>query len=470
MKSKSFYIITDSHYLSKKHWVEGVPFTRRIREDSIAINHTPEILDAYLDAVIADKDTDTVLFLGDNVDNGDMTSHYEFRERLEKLTAAGKKVYMLYATHDYIGAGDDECCFQKPRRFTETGTEPVDFMRKAQLPEFYFDYTRKNAYSVHKESGSYCVKLADNLVMIFIIDNGNGRSYCGLFDDGLEWLEAEIKSAQKSGMTVMLCTHHPVLPPWKIYEKVAPHEMFGSYKKLWDIMCRCNVRLIFTGHTHVQSIQKHTDKNGNWFYAVSTIALAHCFGKMRKVTVDCDTGKCEIISIQKDIEKAVGTTREELYKQNFSGIWETLLPLAHSDYKQFIEQSDGYIKKPNIPKKYRFIIKPVSRQLDKISLYKAAGLAGVKRKLTDSEKEYAKNNYVKTTLFEILRHFFSGNAPFTPDTLEYRIATGITHRIDRLNIKKLKNYLSELTVTDVAEDFLYNDRTGDDDSISINMK
>ena len=70
-----FYLITDSHYVSKKNWVEGKPFTFRERSDQILLKATPEILDGYIELIIADDETDTVLFLGDNINNCD-TRHY----------------------------------------------------------------------------------------------------------------------------------------------------------------------------------------------------------------------------------------------------------------------------------------------------------------------------------------------------------------------------------------------------------
>ena len=465
----SFYLLTDTHYLSKQLWVEGKPFLHRIREDLIAINHTPEILDTYIDEIIADSDTDTVVFLGDNIDNGDMISHYEFRERLEKLKAAGKKVYMTYATHDYIGFEDDENNFQLPRRFTKDTTEQVPHMRRADLPAFYFDYTQKNAFSVEEESGSYCVILSDNVLLIAIIDNGNGRSYCGLSDRGFEWLENEIKAANDRGDYILTAVHHPVLPPWIIYEKKAFPNIFGGRDRFAEILCRNNVHVVFTGHTHVQSIKKFTDKNGNWFYAVATIALANVFGKMRRVDIDCESGLCAVTSVQADITKSIGKDRQTLYRQNFPGIWETLLPLAYKDYDEFLRQSEGYIKS-EILKKYKPVIKFACRKLDKMTYYQVAGLAGIRKRLGKDKKAELKHLYIKDAAFEVLRHLFTGNAPFSPETDEYKIATALTKRIDRLNIKKLRSVFASMTMTEAIQEFLYNNRTGDDDSISFYLK
>ena len=100
MNKSAFYLLTDCHYVSKSCWEVGESFTRREKGDQIVLKLSPEILDTFIDRIIADNETDSVLFLGDNVNSGDMNSHYEFRERLQKLKDAGKNVYITYATHD----------------------------------------------------------------------------------------------------------------------------------------------------------------------------------------------------------------------------------------------------------------------------------------------------------------------------------------------------------------------------------
>ena len=473
----SFYLLTDSHYVSKKNWVEGKPFTFRERSDQIALKATPEILDTFIEKIIADNETDTVLFTGDNINNCDMNSHYEFRERLEKLVAAGKKVYVISATHDYSGSGDDENFF-KSCRYTETGSEPIDSMRKSGLYDFYFDYGAKQAISVHRESGSYTVQLGENVRLIAIVDNGNGRSFCGLFDDGVEWLTNEIKAAKETGNYVLLATHHPVLPPWEVYRHVADYELYGGYKKLYKLMCEENVRVVFTGHTHVQNIRKYTDELGRWFLDVSTIALANSAGKMRKITVDTEEGTCDVKSI--GIEKLNGidthglSAYEYLYYLNFPGIWEKLIPLSTSDYSAFLELAEGYLPVDKL-KKYKFVIQPVSKKLQKMKLSTAAKLGNGWKKMTPAQKQEAKNKKTLDMVYVILRHIFTGNAPFTPDTAECAAADGLAEKADKLvnlfNIKAVKKIIPDgSSLQEMAQDFLYNCRTGDDDEIKFSLK
>lgn len=477
MNKTSFYLLTDSHYVSKKNWVEGNPFTFRERSDQIALKATPEILDTFIDKVIADKQTDTVLFTGDNVNNCDMNSHYEFRERLERLTAAGKKVYVIYATHDYSGGGEDNNWFQSCR-YTETGTEPIESMNRGGLFEFYYDYGPKHALSVHRESGSYTVKLGDGVRLIAIVDNGDGGGYCGLFEDGVEWLKNEIEEAKKSGDYVLLATHHPVLPPWEVYRHVADNEMYGGYRELWKIMCDNNIRVIFTGHTHIQNIRKYTDESGSWFVDISTVALANSAGKMRKICVDTESGDVSVTSIGIDTLNGIDTggksAYEYLYQLNFPGIWEKLIPLAASDFDSFLQLAEGYLPTDKL-KKHKTLIRMLAKKVLKLKLSTAAKLGKAWKKLTPAEKQEAKSKKVIDAAYEILRHIFTGNAPFTPDTTEYKALDGLAARADRIvnrfNIKPVKNLIPEgSSLREMAQDFLYNCRTGDDDEIKFSLK
>ena len=475
MKKTTFYLLTDTHYLSPRNWVEGEPINRRERGDQIALKATPQILDAFVEKILADDEADTVIFTGDNVNNGDRNSHEEFRERLKRLTAAGKKVYVTSATHDYCGAGDDEntfssCCY------TETGTEPIPFLRKHELFNYYYDFGPKQAVSVHRESGSYIVRLCDGVLLAMIDDNGNGRSHCGLFADGTAWLARELRAAKEAGDFVLLAVHHPVLPPWEVFRHAADYELYGGYRELWELMCGENVRVVFTGHTHVQNIRQYTDEQGRSFYDVSTIAIANAAGKMRRVTVDAETAVCDIRSV--GIETLSGETEgvcsyDRLYGLNFPGIIERLIPLGAKDADAFLSLAAGVLPVEML-KKYKKLIRPVCRKLLNIRLSTAAKLGGAWKTLPSDQRKTAKQERLIHAVYEILRHIYTGNAPYVPGTPEHAVLTALAQRADRivqrLHIDAVQRMIPPgSSLCEMAQDFLYNNRTGDDDAICISL-
>lgn len=474
--SLSMYVLTDTHYISPEMWVDGESIRSREMGDQIAIRYTPQILRSFFKKIVDDKECEYVLITGDLINNGDRKSHEDFIKELKFLTDAGKKVLVTCATHDYAGLGDDENIFH-PVRYTEDGCEPAERVYKTELPSLYHDFGHKYADSIDEESGSYSVPLNDAFRLIAIYDNGNGRSHCGLFDEGFRWLENELKKAKEKNETVFLAVHHPVIPPWEIYGEVVEFELFGGYKRLRDMMCEYGIRLIFTGHTHVQGIKKYTDEDGRYFYDITTSALPSAAGRMRKTVFDSEKRTCSIESIGIDVIEGADTgglgARDYIYSLNFSGLLEKSLPLIKSDWDKFCSNA-SHVTNIDILKKHPHIARFALGRFLRLKMSLPARIAGKEGGLSKDEIKGLKNVYAKDMLFNVLGHVFSGNAPYTPETPEYRAVTGLVKRVLKISAKFGKN-LNELipgngTVLEIMDPFLYNTRTGNDDEIIIELE
>ncbi len=473
----SFYILTDTHYVSKRNFTpESKSFEGRERGDQIALRASAEILRSFFAEIIADEETDAVLITGDLVNNGDRNSHEDFIAELKALTDAGKRVFVTTATHDYCGMGDDENFFRSCR-YTDTGTEPIDCVRKHELDGLYRDFGPAQSDSVDAESGSYSLKLFDGVRLIALNDNGNGRSHCGLFDEGFAWLEAEIDKANAAGEKVLLAVHHPVISPWDIYAHMVDFEMFGGYKRLWALMCEKGVRVIFTGHTHVQNIRKYEDAEGRYFYDVSTTALVSAAGNMRKVTVDTDAATCEVESIRidkiRDFDTGGKNFYDYIYHLNFIGRIEDALPLANRDWDAFLSTAAGPLPVDKLAK-HKGLVKFGIRKAEKLKLKTLAKFGRKYSGITKEEIRAIGDEKALPKLISIGAHAFTGNAPFGPDTAEYKAFMGTVRRVDKicrtLRIRAVAKLVPEgQTLADVAEPFIYNNRTGDDDHIIIQL-
>ena len=165
---------------------------------------------------------------------------------------------------------------------------------------------------------------------------------------------------------------------------------------------------------------------------------------------------------------------EYLYPLNFPGIWEKLIPLAASDYDEFLDLAEGYLPDDKL-RKYKALVKLASKKAIKMKMSTVAKLGKSWRAMSPTQKQQLKSIKLTDTVFEILRHIFTGNAPFTPDTVEYKALDGLIARADRLverfNIKQVKKIIPEgSSLREIAQDFLYNSRTGNDDEIQISLK
>ena len=477
MGKHSFYILTDTHYVSKRNFTPGSKsFDRREKGDQIALKAGPEILRSFFAKILADADTDAVLITGDLVNNGDRNSHEDFIKELQTLTDAGKRVFVTTATHDYCGMGDDENFFSSCR-YTDDGTEPIEHVRKCELAGLYNDFGPAQSDSVDKESGSYSLKLFEGVRLIALNDNGNGRSHCGLFEEGFRWLSDEIDKAGAAGEKVLLAVHHPVISPWDVYAHLVDFEMFGGYKELSRMMCEKGVRVVFTGHTHVQNIRKYEDAEGRYFYDVSTTALVSSAGNMRKVTVDTDKGVCVVESVRVDAIDGVDTGgknfHDYIYGLNFIGKIERALPLAATDWDAFLAEAEGPLPVDKL-KEHKGLVKFGIKKAQKLKMKTLAKFGRKYNGMTRAEIKALGDQKALPVLLNVAGHVFSGNAPYPPETAEYKVMMGAVKRGERLaktfKIKALDQLVpAGQTLADVAEPFVYNNRTGDDDQITIQL-
>lgn len=472
----SLYVLTDTHYLSEKMWEECEHINNREKGDQIAIKSTPYILRSFFKKIIEDKETQYVLITGDLINNGDKISHLDFINELRMLTDAGKKVLVTAATHDYAGLGDDENIFT-PVYYTKDGCIRAERVYKTELPGLYFDFGHKYADSIDEESGSYSVSFPGGFRLIAIYDNGNGRSHCGLFEKGFMWLENEIKKANEKGEWVFLAVHHPVIPPWPVYKGIAEFEMFGGYERLRKIMCENCVKVIFTGHTHVHGIKKYTDDKGRCFYDITTCALPLAEGRARKVVFDKNEGTCSITSFGIDTIDGFDTgglsARDYIYYLNFVGLIEKSLPLMDSDWKQFTENVSRVADIPFL-KEHPVISRCGIKLFLKLKMSLPGRFGKKTGGVTKDDIKKLKSVYVSDVIINIVSHVFSGNGPYLPDSAEYKALTGSLKRAVKLlkafNFDADKLIPGDETVLETLCHFLYNDRTGDDDNITIKME
>ena len=468
------YVLTDTHYISEKMWEEGDPINNREKGDQIAIKSTPQILRTFFDKILADEEAKHVLITGDLINNGDKQSHLDFIEELKVLTDAGKRVYVTTATHDYAGEGEDgdENIFHATY-YGKDKCSSAERVGKKDLLPLYYDFGPAQSSSVH-ETGSYSLPIQEGYRLIAINDNGNGRSHCGLFDEGFEWLVEEIRKAKANGELVFLAVHHPVIPPWEVFRAAADFEMFGGYQRMRQIMCEENVKIIFTGHTHVQGIKKYTDEQGRFFYDVTTTALPSANGKMRRVIFDKDAGTCDIRSIGIETIKGWDTkgmsAHDYISQLNFGGALEQAFAVADTDWEGFLQKASGVLPM-DIIKKHPHLARWGVKKFNGLKMSTVAKLGGRRSGLTKEEKDALKGEKAKEIVFTVMDHIQGGNAPYTPDTPEYKALHGVTLRVDRL--MKLVHFdlskkLSGIhTLTEIADPFFYNTRTGDDDTILI---
>lgn len=459
--------MADNHYFSKKLWVEGDEIESRCHGDQVVIKESPEVNEAFFKIIEDDKETDTVVIIGDLINCGERLCHEEFIERLHLLEIRGKRVLVLTATHDYNGCGEDENEFvavgyDKDSRYN------VPCTRRHELDELYRPFGRGQADSAYDMSYSINV---GGYRFILLNDDGNGHTDCGLDDKGNEWLEEELIKANQNGEAVLLFTHHPVIAPYPLYEAFAPTEMYGGHEKLKKILLKHGVNVVFTGHTHVHTIRKISDGN-NELYDVGTTSVSSAYGKIRKVRLENGVADITTIDLPEEIDGIKGG-KDYIASVCFGGYYRRLVDTAVRDYDEFLKLGRGLVPTDKA-EKYRFIIKPLLKWFTSLNMSFAGKFGRKYSGLTKTECKSHKEEKVIDMVFVAIDHFFTGDAPFTPDTYEHRVLYGLTHKGDKI-LKTLKISLSKYingfdSLWTLAEPIFHNTRTGNDREIKIKIK
>ena len=125
-----FYLITDLHHYAHSLGITGEAYEKKNQREQLCLAETGPIIDAYIDKILEDKETKFVLVAGDVSNNGAMESHLDLIPRLKKLKDAGKRIFLITATHDYYVEGND---VGKPVKLVGAEEIPVEHTQNSLL-------------------------------------------------------------------------------------------------------------------------------------------------------------------------------------------------------------------------------------------------------------------------------------------------------------------------------------------------
>lgn len=399
MKELKFFLVTDTHYFKNslgaygKGYEEFMELEQKCFAETQAIN---EAAFAYLEKC---NEADIILIAGDLSFNGEKESNIAFSNLLKDFKEkTGKKIFVVTAGHDFN---------EKPFAFNETGRITPEGTKFTELYDLYKDFGYTDAIAFNKEHMSYVADLSDDVRLISICNDMDGRKNVEYDDDFLAWIEAQAKKAQADGKMMIAMEHYPVLAGQPILNLI-PDARQKNGKKLIETLADNGVHLIFTGHMHNQSINEVKTEKGNKFFDVCTGSLIGCPAFMRLVTVK-DESTVEIKSIpvpEFEWDKG-GKTGEQYLQDQFDRMINIMVGAIKDDPERFCRKI-GIKFKPAMDKPMRFLGKKIST----VTL----GMLG---KLLFVKVDKSIRN-VKFADFAIglVRYVFVGNQPYVEGTPE----------------------------------------------------
>ena len=454
--STEIIVITDAHYYSKKLGTESQSYKEFNAKSQKLVAKSGDVIRACFEKIKADE-CRNIIFCGDATCDGDCDSHREFISLLRELKERGKNVYAITSTHDYQ---DNSITY----KYTGDKKEEIPAATRDELKEMYREFGPDGAVSVFEMS---FVTEIDEKCRLFVLNsdrNGNGRS--GFSNEHIEWIKRNAIEAKKEGKEIIAFTHHPLVSPSPFYSLIGKNDMMGEYEKIREILADCGFELVFTGHSHIHDISYIFSKNKNIFYDVSTSALAGYPAYMRRISVSENEYR---ITTEKAYDEGKYPDFDEIIENQFFGMIKTTIKAAKTDVPLLAE----CLSAMSVPKKfsYRFgwLIKPIVKLIDRITFGTVYGWTKRENGLKKEDIVGIKDRKAVDFIIDLVMHLYSGNAPYNPDTPEYKIAMSLLGVIDStLNAfhLPLSKFLKDFdSVGSLIEPLLYNSGIDDSDAV-----
>lgn len=416
MDNMNFYQITDLHlYATKQIGSHGKYFEEKCRWDQKCMAESEAIVDAVFDKLIADKDNEVIIISGDLTFDGEKQSHDLLVTKLRKLKAAGKKVYVTFATHDF---------YMQAKGYDDNGTFPVPKYTREELRELYADFGWNEELSEHVPSYSYSVRPFDGVRFLMLNDDGDGSQFCGYYDDCLDWIKRQADEAKQNGERVIAVTHHPAVAPSLLYPLFSPIDMLGGHETTVPFMADCGIEFIFTGHTHMQSIKRIVTDKGNKLYHVNTGCITAYPSPIRKVTFE--KNGLDVKTEHIDTFDGLADKDLETYmKDHFLCLIRDAFDFMENDIEKFkmigklVNLSEEKIEK----------LKPMFLLLGKIVNKLTFKTLGRLLLVSGKVDPVCADLKVKAFMLEIVCQMFSGERKYQEDTVEYKAFMAIVKRL-----------------------------------------
>ncbi len=396
MKEFKFYLITDTHYYAESLCQPCPEYDDFMHYEQKCAAETASINRSVFEFLKNADESDIILMAGDLTFNGEKKSHEEFRELLYELKAAGKKIFVITADHDYSN---------EPFAFGENGRYQPEGIKRENIPEMYKDFGFGQALELDKEHLSYVAQLSDDVRLLALNSDTKTDGKYTFEESQYDWIKKQAEKAKQDGQFLFAMNHYPVLAGQPILSLVAKTMVKDPYK-FASFLADNGINMIFTGHMHNQSINEITTEKGNKFYDICTGAIIADPATIRLVTIK-DESTVEIKSIPTpdfDFD-----TKGKDCKQYLSDLFDNMIGNVLYDFKYDTERAMGKlgIKKTPVMK---FVCKTAGNIVNSLTL------GGISRLLFFKCDKSIRKVKLSDFATELVRVVFEGNQPFKEGT------------------------------------------------------
>ncbi len=460
-------VLTDTHYYSKKIGISGSAYDIANSRSQKLLAESGEVLQTAFNQIAEDKSSDIVLISGDLTNNGELDSHKEFIEMLRSLKNSGKRVYVITATHDFRNDGVADS-------YSEEKTVKTPAAIRDLLYDMYREFGPDSAMDVHRESMSYVLQLCDGYRLFALNDDSNLNGKSGFSEECFAWISAKASEAHRDNQTIIAMTHHPLIAPSPVYEIIGKGDMLGDYDKRIEKLADLGIQFIFTGHTHIHNISAYQSQKGNVIYDICTCSPIGYPGAYRKITFEPNKQNVSVKTEYIKTPESFAAKGKELIsclEEQLIGVIRGMIETAGKDIDKLAYMATAISIKPSVIYKFGWIIKPIFKFLNSLTIGTVARWTKKETNLKPSEYADIKDRKVVDLITELALNLFGGESKYPPESAIYKITIGFLNIIDsilgiiHIDLKKIVKVVPN--TASLVEPLLYN---GKIDSYNAELK
>lgn len=264
-------VITDIHFLSKKHASTGPALTTFENTTGRNIDDLHSVLNTVINDLIKEE-IDVLFITGDLSNHGELQSHIDFIEKLKHLKDSGIRIFVTPGNHD-INIPDS-------KRYIGNESIAVASVTDDEFEQLYDSYGFGDVLYRDESSLSYVAEINKDVWLLSIdanrYDENINSSITGgrIRNETMIWALQILQVAQDKGVRVLGMMHHGLVEHMPFQSAFFSDYLIEDWRNKADSLADAGLNIIFTGHFHSNDITLHKSPSGNIIYDVETASLS----------------------------------------------------------------------------------------------------------------------------------------------------------------------------------------------------
>lgn len=292
-----FMVFSDLHFMHPALLIkDGKAFEEYNAEECKLLIESDALLDAAIERIKAYHPA-FVIVCGDMTKDGEIICHEYIADLFAKLEKeTGTKILVIPGNHD----------MNNPHSFYYDGdeTKPAASASEARFTQIYANCGYDEAVEHREASLDYMAYPAESIAFIGVNSNEQNTAdelkvQGGLTKEQVEWIKKMTGKAHAEGRYVIMSMHHNLVDFYDNAQLIRGSDIANARydydnASLIHDLCSAGIDIVFSGHSHMQSITSAT-YDSHTIYSVVTSSLVNLPLAYRKGTIDKD-GKLSLWS------------------------------------------------------------------------------------------------------------------------------------------------------------------------------